>query len=314
MRAAPSIQVFLQKRAARQRVTQLHENMVEAAGIVKAAVGQRQIRRAGVGQREREGRALADSGFRHEHPAVALRDAAAEGQPDAETVRRRGVEAVRIQITLEDVGKALRLDAAARVGHGELNMALAAFDAHADRAALRREFQRVGEQVQKRALEHGGVECDDVALVAGGKAQRDAAQREKRLGTLAERVAEADDIVIAQPEASALHQLARVGEVADQTQHLMAAHRENGCIFIQHGVGLTRFRRRETVRRGKHVRHRGAELGRNVRQDLGQKLEVFFVKRHHKVRLLWESCSYPLQDGAIFAWKKVPQRDERNVR
>ncbi len=94
----------------------------------------------------------------------------------------------------------------------------------------------------------------------------------------------------------------------------MAAHRENGCIFIQHGVGLTRFRRRETVRRGKHVRHRGAELGRNVRQDLGQKLEVFFVKRHHKVRLLWESCSYPLQDGAIFVWKKVPQRDERNVR
>ena len=73
------------------------------------------------------------------------------------------------------------------------------------------------------------------------------------------------------------------------------------------------FRRRETVRRGKHVRHRGAELGRNVRQDLGQKLEVFFVKRHHKVRLLWESCSYPLQDGAIFVWKKVPQRDERNV-
>ena len=117
-----------------------------------------------------------------------------------------------------------------------------------------------------------------------------------------------------QPEASALHQLARGGEVADQTQHLMAAHRENGCIFIQHGVGLTRFRRREAVRRGKHVRHRGAELGRNVRQDLGQKLEVFFVKRHHKVRLLWESCSYPLQDGAIFVWKKVPQRDERNVR
>ena len=155
----------MQKRAARQRVTQLHENMVEAAGIVKAAVGQRQIRRAGVGQREREGRALTDSGFRHEHPAVALRDAAAKGQPDAETVRRRGVEAVRIQIALEDVGKALRLDAAARVGHGELNMALTAFDAHADRAALRREFQRVGEQVQKRALEHGGVECDDVALV-----------------------------------------------------------------------------------------------------------------------------------------------------
>ena len=126
-------------------------------------------------------------------------------------------------------------------------------------------------------------------------------------------MAEADNIVVAQPEASALHQLARSGEVADQTQHLMAAHRENGCIFIQHGVGLTRFHRRETVRRGKHVRHRGAELGRNVRQDLGQKLEVFFVKRHHKVRLLWESCSYPLQDGAIFVWKKVPQRDERNV-
>lgn len=44
---------------------------------------------------------------------MALRDAAAEGQPEAETVRRRGIKAVRIQITLEDVGKALRLDAAA---------------------------------------------------------------------------------------------------------------------------------------------------------------------------------------------------------
>ena len=142
--------------------------------------------------------------------------------------------------------------------------------------------------------------------------KRSATPRSAKSGSA--RVAEADDIVVAQPEASALHQLARGGEVADQTQHLMAAHRENGCIFIQHGVGLTRFRRRETVRRGKHVRHRGAELGRNVRQDLGQKLEVFFVKRHHKVRLLWESCSYPLQDGAIFVWKKVPQRDERNVR
>ena len=116
--------------------------MVEAAGVIEAAVGKRQLRRAGVGQREREGRALADGGLRHEHPAVPLRDAAAQGKPHAEPVRN-GVEALRFQIALKDVGEALRLDAAARVGYAELNEALAAFDAHADRAALRREFQGV---------------------------------------------------------------------------------------------------------------------------------------------------------------------------
>src|SRR5256885_627188 len=110
-------------------------------------------------QRDRERRAASFAvACRGDAAAVELDDVLDDGQSEPEAAVRARRAAVALAEALEDQRKELAGDALAGVGHGDAHgVALELVGADGDRAARRRELDRVREQIPDHLLQALGV-------------------------------------------------------------------------------------------------------------------------------------------------------------
>src|SRR5262249_26986862 len=105
-------------------------------------------------QRHFEGRALAfsrASGINR--PAMQLDQVFDESQAEAEAAVPSSARRVGLAEAVKDVWQEIRADAFARVAHGDANVWVHALQLRFDATALRRELDRVGEQVPDDLLQ-----------------------------------------------------------------------------------------------------------------------------------------------------------------
>jgi hypothetical protein len=154
----------------------LHEQ--RRARRVAPAVGVAQLlgRQVGRPEREpdREARALADHAGHGDRAPVQLRELLDQREPDARALVAASARALDAVEALEEPVELVGRDAAARVGHHQLGMAVDGLQAHVD-AARERELERVGEQVEDDPLPHVAVDVDGLGERIARHAQLDPA-------------------------------------------------------------------------------------------------------------------------------------------
>ena len=106
---------------------------------------------------------------------MALRDALADGQAQAEAARGKRI-LLPVEKALEKMRKRIAVHAAARIGDAELDKAPLRLHAHAHAAARGGKFERVGQKVQQQLSQRGGIHADDAAVALGGKVEPHAAE------------------------------------------------------------------------------------------------------------------------------------------
>ena len=149
----------------------------------------------------------------------------------------------------------ITVHAAPRVGNGELDETPLRLHAHADAAALGREFERIGQKIEQQLAQRTGIHADDAAVAVGGKVERDAAEREKKFDLGTHAAAQADDIVVIKLEFFAVKKMSRVGQIADDAIHLIIALVKNGGAAVGPCVLLPHFGRNKPVDRRVERRH-----------------------------------------------------------
>jgi hypothetical protein len=116
---------------------------------------------------ERRAASHAFTGRVHGSP-VQLNELPNDGQPDAEsgvTSRRR---AIGLAEALEHVGQKVRTDAFACIDDPDLHVVIRGFDEDTNTSALRRELDRIREQVPDYLLQSASVSADGCDCLAIG--------------------------------------------------------------------------------------------------------------------------------------------------
>src|SRR5262249_9025372 len=126
------------------------------------------------GKREREGRALSQLALDPDATAVELDELARQRQPESRSLDLlvRGADLLEL---LEHPLLILGRDPHAGIDHGDLDGAVGDGGADVDPAALRRELQRVGQQIEKDLLDLALVCADHAHALADDAVERDGA-------------------------------------------------------------------------------------------------------------------------------------------
>src|SRR5262249_29380705 len=125
-------------------------------------------------QRHIEGRALAFSRARGlDRPAMQLDQVFDESQAEAEAAVPSGARRVGLVEAFKDIGHEITADAFARVAHADANVWVHALQPHFDATSLRRELDRVGEEVPDDLLQPDGVAGDLANFIGPVSPERD---------------------------------------------------------------------------------------------------------------------------------------------
>ena len=216
-------------------VRQRHKGAVEAPAVVKADVGKHGSKGA-VRHGEGEAASLSLAGLRRHDAAVALGDAAAQGQPQAQALGRRG-GALRLVVAVEERLQPVRVDAGAGVLHGEKDPPAGQPQLHGDEPPGGGELEGVGQELVKKLLQRVGAEGADMAVRGADQAGLQP-QKGGQRGGLGEEVRhELHDVPVPQGQ-GLLVQVHGGGQVVHQADQAVVALVHQGGLGVQLGVPL----------------------------------------------------------------------------
>ena len=211
--------------------------------IVHVMVARLRLRRGGRGRlrdREAEGAALARGARQPQTATVQLDDAAAQGQPETGALARRG-RAFALLEGVEDAVLVGRLDADARVGHGDVDLVALAPRTYGDAASVGRELHGVAQQVEHHLLEPQLVGRDRAEVAVRLEAQPYAVQRRPLAH---QRQCLADDVVHGERRDVELHpaglDLGQVEDVAEQGEQVASGRVDVSQVVVLALVELCR--------------------------------------------------------------------------
>ena len=194
---------------------------VEAAGVIVGHIGNGGAQLT-VRQREGEAAALAGAGFGQQHTALALRNALAQGQTQAQALRgQRG--GLTVQVTLKQGGELLLGDAAACIGDGEEESCPGTPQLHGNGAAGGGEFEGIGQQVEQQLLHGVRGHGADMPVHGADEPQLQPQQGSQAAGFFAGFADHTHDIPVLKRQRLLAGQIGGGGQTAYQTEHLIVA-------------------------------------------------------------------------------------------
>ena len=184
-----------------------------------------------------------------------------------------------MQIAVKEMLHLLRRNSAAGIRHAEQQLAAAFFQFHRDRAAGRRKFQRIGQQMIQELLHGAGVNRADAALHGADEFQVDPQHLRQIAGAFADLANQLYQICVPQRGRLRCSQIFSGGKAVHQPQQPVKALIQHCGLGIQHGILFPRFRR-NGLRRGKvEVAEQTAHLIGKIGEQRGQ---IFLNLTHGK--------------------------------
>ena len=205
---------------------------LQLLGAQGRGAGCGRLLRQRVRQRQRDGGAMPLPAVQHQPSAVALRDAAAQRQTQAQTAGQHS-QPLRVEIAVKHRLHVPRGDAAAGVRHRQQHLPPLKPQGYGDGTALGREFQGVGQQIPDRLLQTDPVDRRAVTGGAALECQRHIPQGEQRCGLTAQTVQPRHHVGVFLDQRCVVQQHGRVGQVIGQAQQRIVVSVQQRRVTIQ---------------------------------------------------------------------------------
>ena len=210
---------------------------------------------------------------------MTLRHAAAQGQAQAQAVRRR-VGLAAVEVAVKQGREPLIRDALSGIGDRQQHQTVFHLQLHRDGAAGVREFKGIGQKLVHCLLQRGRRHGTDMALHGADEPQLQTQQGRQISNLLADLADQGDDVPILEGQRGAVGEPGSGGQAVHQPEQPVIALVQEGGLLIQRRVVFPGLGRRQLGHRQMQIAQGGPELGRYIGK---QGCQAVFVLFHGKL-------------------------------